>query len=446
MEFPKEFAARMRDMLGAEYEQFERAFSSDAEYGAVRINTLKRGARAAVEAKLGGAERVPWCADAYYCDKSVLSGRHPYHAAGLIYFQEPSASAAVPMLGIKKGARVLDLCAAPGGKATQAAAALAGEGLLIANEIVPKRAKILSENIARLGIKNAVVTNETPERLAERFADFFDYIILDAPCSGEGMFRKEPRALQEWSAAHTEACALRQRHIADCAVKMLAAGGRLIYSTCTFAPCENEGTAAYILDRNPEMRLLPIDAPGLSDGCGEWVGSARDLSYTKRIFPHRAHGEGHFFALFEKTDGARAEMASEKGIRSPEYDEFCRQSLNNPPRGEIRAFGDRLYLSEDNICLDKLKVLRAGLELGEVRKGRFVPAYALCLAADGGDFAQIVDFSAEDDRVRAYLRGETVAGEVNGWCAVCADGFPLGWGKASGGVIKNHYPKYLRQF
>ena len=220
----------------------------------------------------------------------------------------------------------------------------------------------------------------------------------------------------------------------------------MVYSTCTFAPCENEGTAAYILDSNPEIRLLPIDAPGLTDGCGEWVGSARDLSYTKRIFPHRAHGEGHFFALFEKTDGARAEMASEKGIRSPEYDDFCRQSLKNPLCGKIRAFGNRLYLSEDNICLDKLRVLRAGLELGEIRKGRFVPAYALCLAADGGDFAQIADFPAEDDRVCAYLRGETVAGEVNGWCAVCADGFPLGWGKASGGVIKNHYPKYLRQF
>lgn len=444
MEFPKDFAVRMQDMLGTEYADFAAAFSGGENRTAVRVNTAKPGAREAVCGILKNTKAVPWCADAYCADKSIISGKHPYHAAGLVYFQEPSATAAVPLLGIKPGARVLDLCAAPGGKATQAAAALCGEGLLVANEIIPKRAKILSENIARMGIKNAVVTNESPERLAERFPEFFDYIILDAPCSGEGMFRKEPQAISEWSIAHTQACAVRQRHIADCAVKMLAAGGKMIYSTCTFAPCENEGTADYILEKYAEMRLLPISGENMTDGRGDWAGSVRDLSYTKRIFPHLADGEGHFFALFEKTDGSRAQAATEKGIKSREYADFCAENLKNAPDGEIRPFGDRLYLLKENICLDKIKVVRAGLELGEVRKGRFVPSHALALALQRDDFARSIDFAADDARIAAYLRGETIDGDKKGWCAVCADGFTLGWGKASGGVVKNHYPKYLR--
>ena len=438
MSFPEAFCVRMKAMLGEEYDAFIAAFSEEVTYRGVRINTLKTGACEAVLSKLVNAEPISWCDDGYYADEGCISGRHAYHAAGLLYFQEPSAMAAVPLAGIKPGMRVLDLCAAPGGKATQAAAALCGEGLLVANEIIPKRAKILAENIERMGIKNAVVTNETPERLLQKFPDFFDCIILDAPCSGEGMFRKEPQAVTEWSEAHSNTCAVRQKHIADCAVGMLADGGRLIYSTCTFAPAENEGVAGYITDTYPEMALIEPEKRGLSDGFDE-------LARTKRVFPHRARGEGHFYALFQKRGGNRAEPQSVKPVKSPEYEAFCKDNLKNPPKGILTAFGDRLYLLPEGISIDKIKVVRAGLELGEIRKGRFLPAHALALALSTEDFSKTVNFSAESDEIRRYLSGETLTADISGWCVVLADGFPLGWAKGSDGVLKNHYPKGLRQ-
>ena len=431
-------------MLGDEYESFYNEMTSGTPHSGLRINTLKRGARGAVLSKLGAAEPVSWCADGFYADKEILSGKHPYHAAGLFYFQEPSAMAAVPSLGIKPGARVLDLCAAPGGKATQAAAALCGAGLLAANEIVPKRAKILAENIERMGVKNAVVTNEEPERLLNKYPCFFDYIILDAPCSGEGMFRKEPQAAVEWSREHSSACAVRQKHIADCAVGMLAAGGRLIYSTCTFSPAENEGVAAYILEKYPYMKLLNIESGGLSDGCGDWVKAGAELKRTKRIFPHRSRGEGHFFALFEKNGGESSAAQEQPETKCAAYDKFCRESLTNPPDGVLCAFGEQLYMLPKGINIDKIKVLRAGLHLGEVRKSRFIPSHALALALSAEDFKNTISYGAESDEIRRFLHGETLAADIDGWCAVLVDGYPLGWAKGTQGILKNHYPKGLR--
>lgn len=445
MTLPSKFCARMKDMLGAEYEAFYNEMSCGAPQSGLRINALKRGSHETVLSKLGSAEPVLWCSDGFYADKEILSGRHPYHAAGLFYFQEPSAMAAVPALGIKRGdVRVLDLCAAPGGKATQAAAELGGEGLLVANEIIPKRAKILSENIERMGVKNAVVTNEEPEKLLNKYPCFFDYIILDAPCSGEGMFRKEPQAAVEWSVEHSSACAVRQKHIADCAVGMLAAGGRLIYSTCTFAPAENEGAAAYILEKYPYMKLLDIEIDGLSGGCGEWAGAGEELDRTKRIFPHRSRGEGHFFALFEKDGGETCAAQEQKGVTCAAYEEFCRENLINPPDGILCEFGEQLYLLPRGINIDKIKVVRAGLHLGEVRKNRFIPSHALALALSAEDFKNTINYDAESDEIRRFLHGETLAADIDGWCAVLADGFPLGWAKGSQGILKNHYPKGLR--
>lgn len=437
-ELPQDFVLRMKDMLGSEYDEFEKAFTQGEEHCGLRVNTLKTGAREKISAKLGGFDEIPWCTDGCYTNKNILSGKHAYHAAGLFYFQEPSAMAVVPAANIESGAWVLDLCAAPGGKSTQAAAALRGTGLLVANEIIPSRAKILSENIERMGIKNAVVTNESPDKLRKKFPEMFDCIILDAPCSGEGMFRKEPQAVTEWSAAHSDTCAVRQKHIADCAVGMLAPGGRLIYSTCTFAPAENEGVAEYITENYPQMRLLPIEANGLSEGYDE-------LSLTRRIFPHKAKGEGHFFALFEKAgEKTGRSTAQAKSVTSAEYADFCKRFLKNEPQGIVISFGDRLYLMPASLDMSKLKVLRAGLELGEVRKGRFVPSHALALALDADDFVNSVSFDAESDEIAKYLHGETIPSEVEGWCAVLADGFPIGWAKGSNGVLKNHYPKHLR--
>ncbi len=433
---PKAFEDRMRNMLGGEFDDFCSAFSHSENYVGIRINTLKKEAREKITGILGGFDKVPWCENGCYATKEKLSGKHPYHASGLFYFQEPSAMSAVPLLEIKKGDRVLDLCAAPGGKSTQAGEALSGEGLLVANEIIPKRAKILSENIERMGITNAVVTNESPERLSEKFTEFFDKIILDAPCSGEGMFRKEPQAVTEWSEEHSESCSIRQKRIADSAVKMLSSGGRLVYSTCTFSYCENEGVCDYITKTYPEMKLLKIEEKSLVRGYDE-------QGFTKRIFPHKMRGEGHFVALFEKSsDTKRVAKASKRYALPSLAEEFLKENLNIMPDGIPVLFGDRVYLMSEEIDLDKIKVLRAGLELGDIVKGRFVPSHALALSLRAEDFKKRVDISLSD--AERYMHGETLLADIKGWCAVVADGCPIGWGKGSEGVVKNHYPKNLR--
>ncbi len=435
---PNDFALRIKALLGDEFDEFLLAFTTAENTVGIRVNTLKADAKEKISAKLGKFDSIPWCKDGTYGEKTYLSGKHPYHASGLFYFQEPSAMAVVPQLGIQPGDKVLDLCAAPGGKSTQAAAALLGEGLLVANEIIPSSAKILSENIERMGIKNAVVTNESPDKLAKKYPEFFDCIILDAPCSGEGMFRKEPQALTEWSAAHSDTCSERQKRIADSAIKMLAPGGRLVYSTCTFSRCENEDVAEYITDTYPDIHLLPINAEGLSKGFDK-------NCFTARIFPHKAHGEGHFIALFEK-GGIKPETVSQKPCsKSPkEYEEFAKKVLKNAPDGEFVTFGEHLYLMPCALDIKNIKVLRAGLELGEIRKGRFIPSHALVLALTENDFVNSINFDAESEEIRRFMHGETLPANIDGWSAVLADGYPIGWAKGSGGILKNHYPKHLR--
>ncbi len=435
-ELPKDFEDRMKNMLGEEFDDFCRAFSHSENYVGIRINPLKENAKGKISEILGDFDRVLWCENGCYGTKEKLSGKHPYHAMGLFYFQEPSAMAAVPVLGIKKGDRVLDLCGAPGGKSTQAAAELQGTGLLVANEIIPKRAKILSENIERMGIKNAIVTNESPERLAEKYPEMFDKIILDAPCSGEGMFRKEPQAVTEWSVEHSEACSVRQKKIADSAIKMLASGGRLVYSTCTFAYSENEGVCDYITTTYPEMKLVRIEENSLVDGYDE-------NGFTKRVFPHKMRGEGHFVALFEKIGGKVSENRMSKKTALPQLAEkFIKENLNVELLGTPVLFGDRVFLMPEEFDIDKIKVLRAGLEIGEIVKNRFIPSHALALSLKAADFKNRVDITLQT--AEKYMHGETIQAEACGWCGVIADGYPIGWGKGSDGVVKNHYPKSLR--
>lgn len=437
LSLPSDFVVRMQALFGDEYKDFEKSFTTAESSVGIRINTLKSSAADKLSALPDSFDPVPWCKDGRYGDKSLLNGKHPYHAAGLFYFQEPSAMAAVPLACIKPGERVLDLCAAPGGKSTQAAAMLAGKGLLVANELVPSRAKILSENIERMGVKNAVVTNEAPEKLAKKYPEYFDCIILDAPCSGEGMFRKEPQALTEWSSEHSDACAVRQKHIAESAVKMLAPGGRLVYSTCTFSYCENEGVAEYITSANPDIHLIPSVASGLSKGFDK-------QGLTARILPHKARGEGHFAALFEK-DGEKPQRQPITPSNAPkEFCEFADKYLKKLPVGIYITFGDRLYLMPEKLDIKNIKVLRAGLELGEIRKGRFIPSHALALALNAEDFVNTVNFEATAPEIKAFMHGETLTASINGWCAVLVDGYPLGWAKGSDGILKNHYPKHIR--
>lgn len=448
MELPEKFILRMKKMLGAEYDEFIEACEKMPVYSGIRINTLKDGAAEAVFDVTGKLESVPWCGEGFYADKTVISGNHPYHCAGLVYFQEPSAMCAASGLPICEGDKVLDLCAAPGGKTTQAAAKLNGNGLIVANEIVKKRADILSENVERMGITNAVVTNESPQKLAEKYPNFFDKIIVDAPCSGEGMFRKEQAAAEEWSIEHTVSCAVRQKHILDCAVKMLAPNGMIVYSTCTFAPEENEKIAAYLIEEYGMELLEMPELSMLERGRTEWSETDFDMDGTYRIFPHRQKGEGHFAALFKKNGGEEYSKTRGKAKKEDErlkfWRDFEKKFLNTELEGEFVFFGDKLYLKPGGLDIDKIKIVRCGLHLGEVKKNRFEPSHALAIALKKEDFKNTENFLCEAEEIKTYLSGDVIKSDKNGWCAVCVDSYPLGWGKASGGILKNHYPKYLR--
>lgn len=433
MEIPKDFKDRMRDLLGDEYPDFEKAFSERESHIAIRV---KRKIPKSLEDLLKTLEKVPWCPDGYYINKDILDGKSPEHIGGYIYFQEPSAMSVVPILGIEPGDFVLDLCAAPGGKATYAGELLKGEGLLVANEIVKKRCTILSDNIERMGIENAVVTNENPKDLEGRFPEFFNKIIVDAPCSGEGMFRKEERAIDEWSIEHTKSCAVRQKLIMDSAIKMLSPGGKLVYSTCTFSPLENEGVCDYVLSNYPEMELIPIYAPYFTDGYN--LEYSHDLTGTKRIFPHKNKGEGHFVALFQKKgEFIEPSFPAPKKTDLKEYREFEKKFLNCRLDGRFITFGEDLYFSKINLGIDKLKVERYGLYLGKLKKGRFEPSHGLALSDK-------VKFKFECSDISKYLRGETIPGDIDGWCVITFNGMNMGWAKGTGGILKNHFPKYMR--
>lgn len=357
-----------------------------------------------------------------------------------------SAAVGLPLC---ENAHILDLCAAPGGKTTQIAARMKNKGVLVSNEIIPKRAAVLAENVERMGLSNTVVTNESPQKLAEKFPLYFDGIIVDAPCSGEGMFRKEPQAVTEWSEAHTVSCGMRQKNILDDAYKMLKGGGYIMYSTCTFARAENEDVVRYMVEK---YGMQICEVPELSMLSGG-IGSFPDIEKCRRVFPHRNDGEGHFTALLRKTE--KTEAISEKRKRnkkalSPEdaiklYKDFERKSLNVTLDGSFVLFGDTLYLLPEEMELDGIKVVRCGLKLGEVKKKRFEPSHALSHALEIDSYRNAVDFPAESNEIKKYMHGEAIEGGIaDGWCIVSVGGYALGWGKASGGMIKNHYPKYLR--
>ncbi len=484
---PELFLERMEKMLGADYPAFADSFG-ERKYQALRLNPLKKnmlGESAATYLKPGSGREtlfelrpVPWESNGYYYSSQVAPGKHPYHDAGVYYIQEPSAMAPVPFLQVQPGDKVLDLCAAPGGKSTQIAAALEGEGLLICNEIHPARAKILSENVERMGIRNACVTNETPERLADRFPIYFDKILVDAPCSGEGMFRKNEGACDEWSPENVILCGERQDGILDCAARMLRPGGRMVYSTCTFAPVENEGSIARFLMRHPEFALEEMDKTafgqaaenGLMNGQREYLqyageeakslaGEAAELEHTLRIWPHLVQGEGHFAAVLVKEGQvpedyeSRSTYGVEPGISEKElgdYLPFAKETLKgympgkNP--GKYLKFGENLYLAPEELpALKGLKVLRPGLQLGTCKKNRFEPSHALALALSPEEAVHVWNLSSEDRTCIAYLNGQTFPADgEKGWYLICVDGFALGWGKLAGGMMKNHYPKGLR--
>ena len=480
---PEKFLERMQNMLGEEYPAFLESLSGK-RYRALRLNPLKTRIQEGKEKLPFTLSPVPWTKNGFYYEEEEQPGKHPYHEAGLYYIQEPSAMAPVPCL-MEEAAmperqeehvsaaaiperqeepatpgRVLDLCAAPGGKSTQIAEYMRGRGMLITNEIHPQRAKILSENIERMGISNAIVLNETPESLSKRFIAFFDRILVDAPCSGEGMFRKNDNAGEEWSEENVALCAERQDSILDCAATMLKPGGRLVYSTCTFAPAEDEGSVSRFLETHPDF-------------C---------LEKEERLMPHKIKGEGHFLAVLHREGGqlsSAATAGTEKSLTLKdcrEFLDFAKEALTIPAEelteGKILLrFGEQLYLAPaETPSLRGLKVLRPGLHLGTVKKNRFEPSHALALFLKKEQVVHAVNLVCDGTAVRKYLEGQTLTiGEgcdvemahiitrgrmaaeqadvslPKGWCLVCVDGYSLGWGKAAGAVLKNHYPKGLRK-
>ena len=477
MNLPIEFEKKMKAFLGDEWDDFLYSYDNN-RFQALRFNTLKvqsqeERMRILKTLKISSDKKVSWADEAYYFDENVRPGKHPYHEMGLYYIQEPSAMSAAALLAPKPGMRVLDLCAAPGGKSTQLATYLGDSGLLVSNEINTQRSRILSQNIERMGIKNAIVTNEDSFVLASHFPGFFNAIQVDAPCSGEGMFRKLPEAIEQWSMENVAICAARQKEILDNAAVMLKPGGTIVYSTCTFSKEENEDVIEYFLERHPDFTLEEME----------------------RFWPHKVDGEGHFVAKLVRRGsvnelgadydvcedscnkvedtGLKADRKTKKNKNSKNrknetkpaltkenmklLTEFLDETISEDMAAWIKnsrlvMFGEQLYrLPDMEVDIKGLKVQRAGLHIGEFKKQRFEPSHSLALALKLSEAKNVVKLTWDDPQTTGFFNGQSVmlsdeqtAECKKGWALVCVDGYTAGWGKVNGTQVKNHYPKGLR--
>lgn len=464
IQLPEAFREKMKRLLKEEYDSFIDSYEMERVQG-LRRNPIKITQEEFERLSPFHLKKIPWVKEGYYYSGQERPGKHPYHEAGLYYIQEPSAMAVVELLDPRPGETILDLCAAPGGKTTHIAGRLKGEGFLVSNEIHPARAKILSQNVERLGVKNGVVTNEDSHSLSQYFPEFFDRIVVDAPCSGEGMFRKDEAARLQWSPDHVNLCAKRQGEILLNAAAMLKPGGVLVYSTCTFSPEENEQVIEEFLLSNDDFSIEDKgERQGLSEGRPEWSKTGRkDLKKTFRIWPHKTEGEGHYLAVLKKADRDSGKIKRTE----PEYckdaliikeaEKFFQDILVDPAsyliRKEYILFGDQLYLiSPEMIQFKGMKVLRPGLHIGTIKKNRLEPSHALALALKKEEIRQWVDLPAAGGEIIRYLKGETLSEdglsgaqlEKKGWVLMNVDGYSIGFAKLAGGILKNHYPKGLR--
>lgn len=477
MKLPERFLDKMREMLGEEYDVWL-AGCEEPSWSGLRINTAKVSPEQWEQISPYGTRRVSWAPNGYYYDADRRPARDPYYYAGLYYLQEPSAMAPAAVLPVCPGDRVLDLCGAPGGKSTELGARLGGKGLLVANDISSSRARALLKNLELAGISNVCVTSESPEKLARTFGCFFHKILVDAPCSGEGMFRRDPDLVKSWEEHGPEYYVPLQREILSGAVRMLLSGGYLLYSTCTFSVREDEENVQWLLEENPDMELVPVPL---------WDGAmgGMDGSPVVRLFPHRVKGEGHFLALFRKRESGKEKGADQEaaviweegrkgrpGQRGQKADGA--RSIPSQERKLLEASGFSLWedliqtsfdynrmmvkngqvyvLPEDFSREWNLRYLRTGLLLGELKKGRFEPSQAAAMAMRAEDYQAVFSLGREDERVIRYLKGETVCLEEaeiqklqgqkilpGSWILVCVDGYPLGWAKFAGAALKNKY-------
>lgn len=445
---PEKFKERMKNILGSDYEAFETALG-EPNVRAVRINTTKISLKNFLSATDLSLSPIPYAEDGFIPRDCEGIGKTAEHHAGMFYVQDPGAMATVKALDVKEGWRVLDACAAPGGKASQLASAIGDSGLIVANEYVPKRTKIIVSNFERLGIKNAVVTSLDTAKLAEMFSAYFDLVLCDAPCSGEGMFRKYDEALTEWSEENVFLCAKRQKEILKNLAGLVKDGGYLLYSTCTYSKEENEEVVAEFLHDNPEFSLCPVNEK-LKTATADGLDGLTD---ARRFYPHITNGEGQFIALLKKGEkhSNMPTILYKENTKSPSKNEidivkkFISDNISGELPGKIIKWGESLALVSHDLPIPPYSVFMPGVMLGEVKKGNFFPHHQL-FSAYGNKFKRQENLTKDDPRTEKYLRGEEIdtLNTQSGWCALLYEGVALGGGKISGGRIKNHYPKGLR--
>ena len=445
---PKDFETRMKALLGDEFGDYKKALN-EPPVKAYRVNTNKISIEDFEKINPFGNEKIPYINGGYYLDCEKV-GNHPFHHAGLIYVQEPAAMAPAECIDIAPRSRVLDMCAAPGGKSTQLKNKLGDIGLLVSNEIIPSRCKILTGNIERLGLKNCVTTCMDTARLAATFPDTFDVVMVDAPCSGEGMFRKEQIAIDEWSHENVEKCAARQAEILENAVKCLNGGGTIIYATCTFSLEENEMTVDNFLKLHPDFEIVPVkeavqiaSTDGIKfDGC-----SCHNIHLARRFYPHKNRGEGQFVAVL-RHKGEKALSCNFYKKQTVKIDsvltEFLDDTLENYNKEDIAFYGDTPVFFNGDIEIKRGNAFMCGVTIGEIKKNYVLPHHQLFMAM-GRDFKRKIDLAPDSDDIIRYLHGEEIKTDFqNGWAVVTVCGVAVGGAKVSNGVAKNHYPKGLR--